>query len=81
MNGSRPPQTVVGQIQTAREYVGFSVNGIQQIVLAYRIHITKPNLDYTLWLTDSPGSVAKVFDDSESLERSKLRELASARVR
>lgn len=80
-NGVPTPQTVFGEIHTTREYVGFSVNGGQQVILAYRVTITKPDLDYTFWLTDAPAAFARVLDDSDVLRNATLRELVSARVR
>jgi hypothetical protein len=80
-NGVPTPQTVFGEIQTAREYVGFSVNGVQQVILAYRVTITKPDLDYTFWLTDAPAAFARALDESDVLRNATLRELVSARVR
>lgn len=80
-NRVRPPQTVFGEIAAMREYVGFSVNGVQQVVLAYRVEIRKPNLDYTFWLTDEPAAFVRVLDESVALRNPTLRELVSARVR
>jgi hypothetical protein len=80
-NGLPTPQTVFGEIHTTREYVGFSVNGVQQVILAYRVTITKPDLDYTFWLTDAPAAFARVLDDSDVLRNATLRELVSAQVR
>jgi hypothetical protein len=80
-NGLRQPQTVFGEIQTLKEYVGVTLNGAEQAILTYKVRITKPKLDYTFWLSDTPGAIVRVLDDSEILERAKLRELVSARVR
>ena len=80
--GGRTNETVYGRILTAREYVGpLTINGEERAILSYIIEITKPRLDYTFWLTDSPSAVAKVPDDSEALTNSTLRELKLIRTR
>jgi hypothetical protein len=79
-NGLRQPQTVFGEIQTLKEYVGVTLNGAGQAILTCKVRITKPQLDYTFWLSDNPGAVVRVLDDSDTLERAALRELVSARV-
>ena len=80
--GGRTNETVYGRILTAREYVGpLTINGEERAILSYIIEITKPRLDYTFWLTDSPSAVAKVLDDSETLQNSTLRELKLIRTR
>jgi hypothetical protein len=80
-NGLRQPQTVFGEIQTEKEYIAVTLNGSEQAILTYRLCITKPKLDYTFWISEIPGAVVRVLDDSEVLDRTALRELVSARLR
>jgi hypothetical protein len=54
---------------------------VQQVILAYHVTITKPNLDYAFWLTDMPVAFARVLDESDALRNATLRELVSAGVR
>ncbi|MBI5473365.1 MAG: hypothetical protein HY961_13555 [Ignavibacteriae bacterium] len=79
--GARTPETVYGRILEAQEYVGVKLNDVLQAVLAYRIEILGPRLNYTLWLASSPTAIAKAFDDSSILRYATLRELASMRRR
>lgn len=66
---------VVGRIIPAQEYVGLIVNGQQRAVLAHRINITKPKLDYTFWITDSPTAILRAVDESTILTNITLKEI------
>jgi hypothetical protein len=55
------------------------VDGEERAILAYRIEITKPNLDYTFWLSDAPTSFPRAMDESDILRNVTLRELKTVR--
>jgi hypothetical protein len=66
---------IVGRIVPAQEYVGLIVNGQQRAVLSHRINISKPKLDYTFWVTDSPSAVLRAVDESTILTNIMLKEI------
>lgn len=74
--GAPMKQTVIGRIRSTLEYVGpVAVDGERRVILCYRIEISKPNLDFILWVSDSPTSFPRMVDDSEILRNTTLREL------
>jgi hypothetical protein len=80
--GAPETETVYGRVLPTREYVGpLYINGIERAILAYRIEISKPRLDYTFWLADSPTAFSDAFDNSETLANAAVRELKIMRTR
>lgn len=78
--GASTQQTVLGTISPTPEYVGpVMVDGEERAILAYRIEITKPKLDYTFWLSDAPTSFPRAVDESDILRNVTLRELKTVR--
>ena len=80
--GAHTNQTVYGTISATRDYVGpVTISGTARAILAYKIEITKPRLDYIFWLTDSPTSIAEAVDNSDVLTNATQRELRVIRTR
>jgi hypothetical protein len=80
--GPRPTEYILGRIQPTREYVGpFIINGQERAMPSYRVQITESRLDYTFWITESPTTIARVFDNSNAIPNATLRELRVVTLR
>jgi len=76
--GDSAANTVVyGRIVTDQEYVGTIVNGTQRVLLAYRIEITKPDLQFVIWMTDLPFGFLRLRDESTEVANGTLQDLTA----
>ena len=77
--GDSAATTVVyGSIATDQEYVGITVNGAQRVLLAYRVNITKPDMEFIFWITDLPFGFLRLMDESTEVANGTLQDLTTA---
>jgi hypothetical protein len=72
---------VYASIGGSREFVAADVNGVQTVLLSFRIEMRGPDLDAALWLTDSPPAVFRMRDESSGAVSGMMKELAALRTK
>lgn len=77
---SAKTRTVYGHISGQREFVPVVVNGVQTLILAYKIEAGALNLDLTIWVSDAPSAVLRVRDESNDVAPGTMKEITFLRT-
>lgn len=72
---------VYASIGGSREFVTADVNGMQTVLLSYRIEIGGPDFDAAFWLIDSPPAVFRLRDESSGAVSGMMKELTTLRAK
>ncbi len=67
--------SVYATMSSATTYIAVNFNGVQTALLAYTIEMTDPDLDVTLWLTNSPSAVVVERDESNDVALGRMKEI------
>jgi hypothetical protein len=59
-------ETAFGRFFADPELVAVTVNGISQAAAAYRVEITSPRLDFTLWIAETPPGFLRFRGESDA---------------
>jgi hypothetical protein len=72
-------EPVYGSIEDQRDFVAVEVNGTQTLLLAYIVAIDSPDLEVTIWITDTPSAVLRIRDESIQSTSGSVKEIEAVR--
>lgn len=62
---SAASETAFGRFFADQELIAVSVNGVSRAVSAYRVEITSPRLEFTLWIAETPPGFLRFREESD----------------